>query len=199
MLPSPTPDNAAFPTLHTARLTLREITAADAAALWAIHGDGASMRWFGTEPLPDLAAAQALVETFAAWRRQPAPGTRWAICRRGQEATLLGTCGLFAWNRAWRKCTLGYELHPSARGQGLMREALGAVLDWGFAQMALHRVEAQVHPENQPSLRSVERLGFVREGLLREVGFWGGRHHDLWQYGLLDRDWAAARADQASA
>jgi ribosomal-protein-alanine N-acetyltransferase len=183
---------AAFPVLETERLLLREILPEDAGALFAIHGDASLMQWFGVDPLQDIAGAEKLVALFASWRAQPNPGTRWGLQPKG-EAGLCGTCGLFAWNRAWRKCTVGYELAPDAHGQGLMHEALLAVLDWGFDNMQLNRVEAQVHPENAASLRSVERLGFRREGLLRELGFWRGRHHDLLQYSLLRKDWDAGR------
>ena len=185
-----TPTPVPFPTLETPRLLLREITAADAPALFGIHGDPSLMQWFGADPLSDLAGAEKLVAFFASWRGLPNPGTRWAIQLKGED-TLSGTCGLFAWHRLWRKCTVGYELARAAHGKGYMHEALSAVLDWGFEHMELNRVEAQVHPENLASLRSVARLGFQREGLLREVGYWGGRHHDLLQYALLRRDWAA--------
>ncbi|MBQ0958473.1 GNAT family N-acetyltransferase [Ideonella sp. 4Y11] len=188
-----------FPTLHTPRLVLREILLADAPALLAVHGNAQDMRWFGSDPLADLAAAEGLVAVFAGWRRQPAPGTRWGLSRRGEEHRLLGSCGLFGWNRQWRKCTLGYELHPSARGQGLMDEALRTVLDWGFAHMRLNRIEALVHPDNAASRRSLQRLGFQAEGLMREAGHWHGRHHDLIGMALLARDWRAAGAAQASA
>ena len=187
-----------FPTLQTERLLLRELGPADAPALFEIHGNAQAMRWFGSDPLRSLAEAEQLVEVFAAWRRLPNPGTRWGLERRADGA-LLGSCGLFQWNRAWRRCTLGYELAPAAQGQGLMAEALHAVLAWGFdpdAGMGLNRVEAMIHPHNKPSLRLVERLGFRREGLLREVAFWGGRHEDLEMHALLTRDHAAAASSR---
>ena len=108
------------------------------------------------------------------------------------EPQLRGSCGLFAWNRGWRKCAIGYELAGNAQGRGYMHEALQAVLDWGFDNMALNRVEAQVHPENTASIRSLSRLGFRQEGLLRELGYWRGQYHDMLQYSLLRRDWGAA-------
>jgi ribosomal-protein-alanine N-acetyltransferase len=182
---------AAFPVLDTPRLQLREIVPADAPALFAVHGDPGSMQWFGTDPLPDLAAAVRLVEVFAGWRTQANPGTRWGLQVRGQS-TLIGTCGLFSWNRHWRKCTVGYELLPQARGLGYMEEALRAILGWGFTQMQLNRVEALVHPHNEASWRLLQRLGFQREGLQREVGHWGGQFHDMWGYALLQREWRAA-------
>jgi [ribosomal protein S5]-alanine N-acetyltransferase len=173
-----------FPILETERLVLREIVRTDAPALFAVHGSAESMKWFGVDPIPDEAAAAKLVEVFASWRALTNPGIRWGIQVKGESA-LAGTCGLFAWNRAWRKCTIGYELNPQVQGRGYMREALRACLDWGFENMQLNRIEAQVHPENAASIRSVERMGFKREGLLRQLGFWSGRYHDMYQYALL--------------
>lgn len=181
---------ASFPVLTSARLRLRELLPVDAPALFAIHGDAEAMRWFGSDPLQSLAEAERMVEVFAGWRRLPNPGTRWGL-ERLSDGALIGSCGLFNWNRAWRRCTLGYELARAAQGQGLMAEALCAVLAWGFDAvrgMGLNRVEAMIHPNNRPSLRLVESLGFRREGLLREVAFWGGRHEDLEMYALLARD-----------
>lgn len=178
-----------FPTLQTARLLLRELTPADAPALFAIHGDAEAMRWFGSDPLQTLAEAEHLVDVFAGWRSLPNPGTRWGLVRI-EDGALVGSCGLFNWNRAWQRCTLGYELARAAWGGGLMDEALRAALAWGFssAGMGLNRVEAMIHPNNQASLRLAERLGFQREGLLREVAFWAGRHEDLLMYSKLARD-----------
>jgi ribosomal-protein-alanine N-acetyltransferase len=177
-----------FPTLQTQRLHLREITATDATALLAIHGDTQAMRWFGTDPMTDLPQAEKLVDVFAAWRKLHNPGVRWGIALQDRDA-LIGTCGLFKWNRGWRCCTLGYELAQRAWGQGYMHEALTAALDWGFEHMALNRIEVQVHPDNTASLRSVQALGFQYEGRIRQAGFWLGEYHDLLQYGLLRSDY----------
>jgi len=180
-----------FPILDTARLRLREVTRADAPALLAIHGDADAMRWFGTEPPTALAQAEQVVESFAGLRRMPNPGTRWGLERKS-DGRFVGTCGLFKWNRQWRTCTTGYELAREAWGQGLMREALAAAFAWGFEHMALERVEAQVHPDNLASLKLLQGLGFVTEGLAREGGYWLGQRHDMVQLGLLRREFVQA-------
>jgi len=78
---------------------------------------------------------------------------------------------------------------PAWQGRGLMREALSAVLGFGFDRMQLARVEANVVPENEPSLRLLGQLGFREIELRRGRGFWKGESHDL-IYLLLDRkDW----------
>jgi ribosomal-protein-alanine N-acetyltransferase len=179
---------SSFPSLQTPRLQLREIVEADADDLFLIHGDPERMKWFGNDPLPDRAAALKLVDTFAGWRQMPNPGTRWGIEVIGRQG-LKGSCGLFSWNRNWRKCTLGYELSREVEGHGYMNEALRAVISWGWSEMNLNRIEAQVHPDNASSIALLERIGFVLEGRLRQVGFWGGHFHDMYQYSLLKQEW----------
>ncbi len=181
-----------FPRLQTRRLVLRELAPADAAALYAIHGDAEAMRWYGSEPMTAPGQAARLIDTFTAWRIA-GTGVRWGIERRFDGA-LIGTCGLFRWSRAWRSCTIGYELARGARGQGFMREALGAVLEHGFDTMGLNRVEARVHPENDASLRILAALGFAREGYQRQAGYWNGEFRDLVQYALLRDEYRAPAA-----
>lgn len=181
------PADDAFPRIDTPRLRLRRLLHEDAPALLAIHSDPEVMRHYGSDPLPDLAAAVKMVDNFDSWRRQPNPGVRWGIEQRGSGA-LIGTCGLFRWNRHWRSCVIGYELAREAWGQGFMLEALGAALAWAFEAMQIERVEAQIHPENEASKALLRKLGFQPEGLAREAGFWGGRRQDLAHFGLLRRE-----------
>jgi Acetyltransferases, including N-acetylases of ribosomal proteins len=185
-----------FPNLETERLLLREMVPSDAPDVFAIYGDRVAMRWFGSDPLASLEEAQKLIETFAGWRRLPNPGTRWGIQRKA-DLRFLGSCGLFKWNRSWKSCVIGYELASFAQGEGFMFDALSAILDWGFENMELNRVEAQVHPENRASTKVLFKLGFVQEGCMREAGFWCGDHHDLQQFGLLRRDFVIQRSSDA--
>ena len=184
----------AFPSLSTRRLQLREIVASDAPALLAIHSDREAMKWFGTDPLPDLEAAETVIAGFANMRALPSPGLRWGIVHAdpGRGGALLGTCGVFRWNRGWHTCLTGYELARHAQGRGLMTEALRAIYAWAFKAMEVERIEAQVHPLNVSSLKLLKRLGFVEEGLLREAGFWMGERRDLVQLGLLRREFVLA-------
>ena len=180
---------AEFPTLLTPRLMLRQIIPSDAPALFANHSNAAAMPLFGSDPLTELAQAHKLIETFEAARSWPNPGIRFAIALKTQPELMLGSCGIFKQNRAWHSAILGYEVALNMRGRGIGKEAVSAVLDWAFATLKLNRIEAQVHPENIASMRLLTRLGFVREALQREAGFWGGRHQDLVLMGLLRKEW----------
>lgn len=179
----------AFPILQTARLNLREIVPADAPALFRIHSDVDWMRWYGVDPITSLTEAEQLADLFAGWFTG-GTGFRWALERR-EDKRLIGTCGLFRWNRSWRNCVIGYEILRGFQGQGYMREAVSAILDYGFDVMALHRVQAETHPDNRASIALATRLGFQFEGVHREQAFWDGRFHDLNCYSLIEHDWRA--------
>lgn len=173
-----------FPELQTPRLKLRELSAADADVLFDMHSNYAVMQWYGTDHMTQHADALALIARFAALRKQADPGIRWGICTH-ESGTLLGTCGFQKWNREWNSCVIRYDLKLEARGHGYMQEALRGAIVWAFATMKLNRIEAQIHPSNRASILLVEKLGFVREGIMRKAGYWDEQYHDLCTYGLL--------------
>ena len=183
----------AFPQLHTRRLNLRQIVRADAPALFSIHSDVDWMRWYGVDPITSLVEAEHLADLFAGWFTA-GTGFRWALVRR-QDRRLIGTCGLFRWNKSWRNCVIGYEIQRDHHGQGYMREAVAAVLNFGFDVMSLHRVQAETHPDNVASIGLATRLGFRFEGVHREQAYWNGHFHDLNCYSLLESDWRALNRD----
>jgi len=178
--------------LTTERLLLRPQRDDDAAALFTVFADREVTRYWSTPPWPSIEHAQRLIarenEAMAAGK-----SIRLAITRRGDPA-LIGTCTLFAWVPGCRRAEVGYALARPVWGQGFMHEALTALLDHGFTAMDLHRVEADIDPRNTASARSLERLGFTREGLLRERWIVDGEVSDSAMYGLLRPDWMARRA-----
>lgn len=192
-----TPMKESFPELNTQRLCLRQITPADAEALFAIHSDIGWMRWYGVDPVVELSQAERLAELFSSWF-VAGTGFRWGL-ERLQDGRLIGTCGLFRWNKSWRNCVVGYEIARDCHGQGYMREALVAALEFGFDEMGLHRIQAETHPDNAASIGLATRLGFCFEGVHREQAFWGGGYHDLNCYSLLDREWRTRTRERPSA
>jgi ribosomal-protein-alanine N-acetyltransferase len=79
---------------------------------------------------------------------------------------------------AFHSCMLGFAIDREHEGRGLMREALAAAIDWIFAELNLHRVQASHRPENCRSERLLARLGFAREGLARDYLFIDGAWRD---------------------
>lgn len=75
-----------------------------------------------------------------------------------------------------------------------MHEALTALINFGFEELDLNRIEADIDPRNEASLRSVERLGFIHEGHLRARWIVDAEISDSSIYGLLRRDWFAKKS-----
>lgn len=157
---------ATFPVLTTTRLVLRAPALADAPEIFRIMGDPQVTRYFGSHPMTSLQEAVERVEGIQqAFQEQT--GIRWAMTLR-DSGQFLGSCGFWRLIKPHDRAEIGYELAPEWWGQGLMVEAIAAVLPFGFATLGLHSVEAQIHPANTGSRRVLEKLGFAQEGYLRE-------------------------------
>jgi RimJ/RimL family protein N-acetyltransferase len=165
----------------------------DAPALLAVFGDPAVMRYWATPPLADLAEAAALVQQ-ARINAQAGTGFRWAIARRADDA-LVGTCSLFHLDLPNGRAELGFALGQAWWGQGLAAEAIALAIGHAFGAMGLARIEADVDPRNAASLRALERMGFRREGYLRERYRVNGEVQDSVLLGLLRRERVASRGE----
>lgn len=73
-------------------------------------------------------------------------------------------------------------------GKGIASEAVEAIINYGYKHMNFERIEALIEPPNLSSQKLVERLGFIREGLLRNYEFTSGKFDDLYMYSLLKQD-----------
>lgn len=179
-------------TLETPRLSLRLPLPADADAVFALRSDPVVQRYGSHPPWTDRATAVAWIERNA---QAMACGehVQFAIARREDDA-VVGTCTLYAVDAQCRRAEVGYALAVPEWGKGYANEAVTALLDWGFERLDLNRVEADIDPRNTPSARALERLGFLREGHLRERWIVGGEVCDSWMYGLLRSEWKTTRA-----
>lgn len=178
------------PTLRTARLRLRPFAGADADDLFALQSDARVLRYWDAPPWTDRARADQFI---AACEQMAAEGTgARVVMEHGATGSFLGWCGLTRHHPVHRSASLGYCLAESAWGQGYTTEAAAALLGWAFATLDLNRVQAEVDTRNPASARVLEKLGFVREGTLREDCVVAGDVSDSWVYGLLRREWSPA-------
>ena len=177
-----------LPELVGARVRLGPLVAGDGPALLAIFGDPQVVRYWSSPPLPDLDAARALLADIREhFERRTL--FQWGI-RRAQEREPIGTVTLLQWDRDHARAELGIALGRSAWGQGLGTDALATLIGFAFERLDLHRLEADIDPHNQASLRLFERQGFRREGLLRERWLQGGSYQDALFLGLLRSEWS---------
>jgi [ribosomal protein S5]-alanine N-acetyltransferase len=146
------------------------------------------MKFWSSPPLESLGGAVDLIEEI-----HDLFGSRrlfqWGICLQETDE-LLGTCTLFNLDQAHRRAEVGFALRRSAWGQGFATEAFGLLLRHSFETLGLHRLEADVDPKNERSLRLLGRQGFRKEGYLRQRWHHRGAIHDAIILGLLRSDWS---------
>lgn len=182
-------DGDALPTLDAPRVRLRWLVAGDVDALYAVFSDREMMRYWSTPAFRERAEAEALLARI---QQQFADklGFQWGVERK-TDGQLLGTCTLFHLDSRNLRAELGYGLASAYWKNGYMHEALSALLDFAFGPLKLRRLEADVDPRNASSLRILQKLGFSREGLLRERWNVDGEIQDTAFLGLLAREWRA--------
>ncbi|AJD92641.1 hypothetical protein JMA_33240 [Jeotgalibacillus malaysiensis] len=113
---------------------------------------------------------------------------RWAIVKKG-SGDVIGTCGFHQWDRFNNIAEIGYDLTPAEWGKGYGIEAVAGMVEHGFQEMKLNRIEAYAAKGNAASMKLLERLGFKQEGLVRDKHLFQGKYYDHYSYSLLKREW----------
>jgi [ribosomal protein S5]-alanine N-acetyltransferase len=181
--------------LRTTRLLLRPLWPSDAEALLEVHSDAAVMRYSNTPPWTSIDQARALIDQSL---RGVRTGAHLCLGIVPHDAgTVVGTCTLYAIVESSRRAEIGFILGAHAWRQGYMAEALAALTKYSFLDQNLNRLEADTDPRNLRSIATLERLGFVREGFLRERWIIGEEKSDTVFYGLLRSDWENIRGPKA--
>lgn len=176
-----------FPRLDTPRLILREATPSDRDGLFALYADEEVMRYLPLDPFESVEEA----DDEMGWHRRifkEQTGLRWMIEERTTGA-FVGTCGFLGIERQHNRMEIGYDLAREHWGKGYMPEAVRAVLDFGFGPLAANKIEARIDPDNAASIRLMDKLGFVREGLLRQHELEKGHYVDLAAYSILKSEY----------
>jgi ribosomal-protein-alanine N-acetyltransferase len=173
------------PVLRTERLVIRPFAATDFAAVRAYaqaHPAAVYGSWLGGTGPDDV--ARYLVDTVARYGRPPRADL--GVCLDGQLV------GGVAFRQVWISpptMEIGWVLHPAIAGKGVAREAIQALLHWLFEHFPdMGRAESRVRLADHSGIRLLEKLGFVREGVLRSGA---GESGDAVLYGLLRKEWSA--------
>ncbi len=175
------------PSLATARLHLTPFVAEDAEALQqAINYPEIARMTRSIEYPYSLEMARAWIANHEElWRSGKA--VVFAI-RGGESRELWGAVGLeiCCIDHA---AELGYWVTVPKWGQGIATEAANRVVEFGFADLGLNRISAHHMLRNPASGRVLEKLGMVREGVLRKLARKWGEFHDVAVFGILAEDW----------
>jgi len=173
--------------LETERLVLRFTDERDVDAYFAVYSDPQVARYLSRPAQQTRAQAEKMVANVMAGY---ADGTSITFAmQRREDRAVIGNVMFFRIHEESRRAEIGYSMARAYWGRGYMDEALRAFIDYGFGSMKLNRIEADIDPRNAASARSLVRLGFREEGVLRERWIVAGEVSDTAYYGLLSKDW----------
>jgi RimJ/RimL family protein N-acetyltransferase len=188
---STTPASFGSVMLRTERLLLRPLRDTDVHDLFAIFSDARVSRYLSHPAWTEIGSAHELIARTVAAAQ--ADKYLYLGVERASDGRLIGECSLFNLMPQCRRAEVGYTLAYEAWGKGFIGEALVALLAFGFMQLGLNRVEADIDPRNVASARTLERLGFQKEGVLRQRWIVGDEVSDTAMYGLLAHEWKVKR------
>lgn len=178
-----------FPSLplYTERLQLRPLSDADLAGLFSFRSNPETMRYWSSPPTTNISEVEKTI-TEAQKSFETGEYLALSILRKSDDR-FVGFCTLFDFHRSNQRAEVGYGLDRPFWGQGYMNEALIRLVQYAFDELSLNRLEADIDPRNIASAKTLKRLGFVKEGHLRERWIVAGEVSDSDIYGLIRKDW----------
>ena len=177
-----------FPQLETDRLILREMTLDDLEFYFRHFNNDKIVEGCCFPGPKSLEAAKEELDLYCVKPFKENRGIRWGIVRKSDNE-LIGTCGFYDWSKTAHRGEIGYDLEPTCWGQGIMTETLRAVFEYGFKKMGLNRIQAIIDSKNVKSMKLIDRLGFQKEGVLRQNNYFNGQFRDEICFSLLREEW----------
>ena len=179
-----------FPELNTQRLILRQITGEDDKSLFEVLSDEDTCEYLTHNAVNDIEFIKRMIPGMQMFFDEK-QRIRWGIAQK-QDNSIIGHCGFFDIDRSNCCAEISYCLKNGLWGQGIMTEALDAMLKFGFEDYGLNRIVAKVIIGNVRSIKVMQKLGFVQEGILRESLYKNGQYHDLLVFSLLKSEYHSA-------
>ena len=170
------------PTLETERLLLRKLKMSDASTIYRYFSNREMTKYYGMEPFITIIEAEKFIKDFL---DDYTMLLRWGIVEKSTNK-LIGTCGYHAISEKHKRAEIGYEIDLDSWGKGYATEAVTQLVEYGLTELKLHRIGANVFPENKSSRKVLEKIGFKHEGLLRNYLYQGGKSHDANVFSIIN-------------
>ena len=174
-----------FPILTTNRFKLIQITENHLSDLFELFGDTNVVKFYNLKPFENESDGVRLVNLYT-HRFNENLGIRWGIAYKNSE-NVIGTIGFNSYIKNHR-ATIGFDLQTKYWNQGIITEVLAKIIDFGFNELEINRIEAEVMQENYASEKVLTKSNFQKEGVLREWMFWNNTYFDLTMFSLLKKD-----------
>ncbi len=155
-----------IPTIETDRLILRRIVPSDYEDMYEYSKDPQVTEYLLWYPHKDAAYTRHYLNLLQSQYRDGS-FSDWGVEFR-DHGKMIGTCGFTSFDLTNNSGEIGYVLNPSYWGLGIAKEAVLAVMEFGFRDLKLHRIEAKFIQGNVRSLRVMQKCGMTFEGYLRD-------------------------------
>lgn len=174
--------------LTTERCILKRPEPENAEDLFAIYGDEETMKYM---QIPCVKSIEECVELLEKWDDlfSRSISFRWGVFLKENQSRMIGSAALHYWSRKNLRIELGADLHRDYQRRGLMTEVTSRLIDCAFSDLSVNRIELRCHPDNTGSAIIAGKLGFKREGTLRQYVFVTGK-------GLVDENVYSLLADE---
>ncbi len=177
-----------IPTLQGKLITLRRLRRSDAASIQRHANNRDIARFLPRLPSPYIMAEARKWITLTARLARDDKAYNFGI-EDGESGEIVGMIGLRNINRQDRNAEVGYWIGRSFQRRGYAGEALRLILKFAFTELRLVRVYAVVHQNNVASVKLLDRIGFVREGVWRKASRINRRWYDVYAYGILKEEY----------
>ncbi|MEO5571920.1 MAG: GNAT family N-acetyltransferase [Bacteroidia bacterium] len=174
-----------FPVLESERLVYQQISDADAPDIFELRTNEKILKYSDRLPMKNMQEAMDMVkiisDSFDNYN-----GIAWTMKLKDTKKTV-GHVTFWRIIKEHHRAEIGYAMFPQYWGKGYMREAINKVIDYGFSEIKFHSIEANVNPNNQPSIKLLERRGFLREAYFKENYYFNGKFVDSAIYSLINK------------
>lgn len=174
-----------FPNLETERLILRQHALSDAETLFAMRTNESVMRYIDRERPADLLEIKTFISKFNEGF-ESGNNLAWVITLKENPKQMMGSIGYWQIDKANHRAEMDYMLHPDFWRKGIISEALKRTIDFGFADMNLHTIKANINTGNDASRQMLIKHGFVKEAHFKQDYLFRGQFIDSEIYGLLN-------------
>lgn len=180
-----------LPTIETERLLLRKITLNDANDMFEYGSDPHVSEYTTWSTHTSIEDTKYFIKSLLKMYKKREL-VDWGIVHKA-EKKIIGTCGYVEWSMTHSRAEMGYALSRKYWNQGYMSEAVNAMMEFGFREMHLNRIQAKCQVNNIASARVMEKVGMQLEGILRQQLFVKDEYWDLKIYSILRDDFFADR------
>jgi len=150
-----------FPLLETERLALRVLSPDDASDVFDLRSNEENQAYIDRPLAKNIQEASDHIDMIVDGIHNQ-KWINWAITIKGVNK-VIGLTGFWNYHETKPQVEIGYELHPHYQGKGYMTEATKAILEYGFREMGIRRVQANIHKENAKSIALLKKFGFMHD------------------------------------